>query len=406
MSEQKKYYTVEEAAEILGISPAEVNQRRERNELHGFRNAGNWKFKVEDVEKLRKPHGSGAPASAADEGDVLLSEVEVGPSGSRLAGTIIGPAGDARSPADSDIRLADSDIKLAGSNVSPGEAKVASTGSDIRIGDSDIKLAGSDLLEMTGSDVDKARAKAADFEDLDITIDQDLTLEDSGQMKLEDSQQLLAPEDDSQAIAPNKGSAIRKKAPVPKPADDEDDTASDDSVAVSASKDKKLDDDDVVLGGGSSGSDVTIGGDSGISLVDPADSGLSLEEPLELAGSEEDSLELGEDDMLALADSADTESPTELKADDEFLLTPLEEASEEDSESGSQVIALDTGPAAGDRAQRWLEVEWPPCSTRTSAVPVRGWGWRRHLRPRRQRLPRWVSTLRSRMAACRCPPAP
>ena len=35
--DQKKYYTVDEAAQILGITPADVNQKRERNELRGFR---------------------------------------------------------------------------------------------------------------------------------------------------------------------------------------------------------------------------------------------------------------------------------------------------------------------------------------------------------------------------------
>jgi hypothetical protein len=30
---QKKFYTIDEAAVILGIPPAEVNARRERNEL-------------------------------------------------------------------------------------------------------------------------------------------------------------------------------------------------------------------------------------------------------------------------------------------------------------------------------------------------------------------------------------
>ena len=111
---------------------------------------------------------------------------------------------------------------------------------------------------------------------------------------------------------------------------------------------KELDDDDLVLGGSGTGSDVTIGGDSGISLVDPADSGLSLEQPLDLGGAGEESLELGEDDMLAAGEAADAARRTQLKTDDDFLLTPLEEATDaEESESGSQVIALDT---EGDEA--------------------------------------------------------
>ena len=99
-----------------------------------------------------------------------------------------------------------------------------------------------------------------------------------------------------------------------------------------------------MLGGSKPSSDVTLGGDSGISLVDPSDSGLSLEEPL-LASAGEESLELGEDDMLATTEEEGSEamSPVKLKPDDDFLLTPLEEAADtEGSESGSQVIALDS----------------------------------------------------------------
>ncbi|MCE9546951.1 MAG: hypothetical protein K8T25_15870, partial [Planctomycetia bacterium] len=102
-------------------------------------------------------------------------------------------------------------------------------------------------------------------------------------------------------------------------------------------------DDDLVLGG--SGSDVTgKPGDSGISLMDPSDSGLSLDEPMELGGStiEGASLVLGEDDMITLGGEADVSAATQLKSDDgDFLLTPSSTAGDE-SESGSQVIALDS----------------------------------------------------------------
>ena len=97
--------------------------------------------------------------------------------------------------------------------------------------------------------------------------------------------------------------------------------------------------------GSGAGSDVTGGtGDSGINLGNPSESGLSLEdEPLELGGSAVESLELGEDDMVPLEEeAADPDAATQLKADDDFLLTPVEDVGAEDSDSGSQVIALDT----------------------------------------------------------------
>src|SRR5690606_36717664 len=97
-----------------------------------------------------------------------------------------------------------------------------------------------------------------------------------------------------------------------------------------------LDDDELVLGSGA-GSDVTLGaGDSGINLGNPSDSGLSLEEPLELSGgSGAESLELGEDEMLDLDKSMGG-------SDDDFMLTPVEDGLDEESDSGSQVIALDS----------------------------------------------------------------
>jgi hypothetical protein len=209
---------------------------------------------------------------------VLLSEVALGQSGLGTSGTVIAMDGTGHDAAKSDILLAGSDIN--------------------------IKRAGETPTPLPKKEVD---SKVAQFEELDLTLDEDLTLEDST------------------ARLPGRpgagGSAIDLSG-------------------------KGLEDDDLVLGGSGKGSDVTIGGDSGISLVDPADSGLSLEQPLDLSGAAEESLELGEDDMLAVAEGGS--GRTQVKTDDDFLLTPLEETADtEESESGSQVIALDTG---GDEA--------------------------------------------------------
>ncbi len=291
MAQQKRYYTAEEAAQVLGITPGEVNQRRERNELRGLRDGQTWKFKVEDIEALAHRLKAGA-APPTDEGDVLASEVELGPSSSGKSGTVLGP-GKAH---DSDIQLAGSDVKLAGSDI-----KLA--GSDIKP-KSDVKL-----VEETRPYVPAAEEEE---EELDLRLDSEPPV--------------------AQAAAP--------AAPAGKKTGGSE-------IELAGG----LDDDDIVLGGSSSGSNVSIAGDSGISLVSPTDSGLSLEEPVELPPSEDDSLELGEDDMLTFADAADTESPTTLKSDDEFLLTPLEEAAEgEESESASQVIALDAGPVSDTAA--------------------------------------------------------
>jgi hypothetical protein len=119
-------------------------------------------------------------------------------------------------------------------------------------------------------------------------------------------------------------------------------------------------DDDLVLGGSSHG-DLSRTGDSGISLLDPADSGISLEAPpLELGGSGVDQLELGEDDELAVEDqvaepSAAASGVATGESDDDFLLTPLEEAAGDESDSGSQVIALEGDVEFEDAATATLE---------------------------------------------------
>ncbi len=257
----QKYLNTSQAAEKLGVSEDAVAKMRENRELHGYRDGANWKFKVEDIEKLAsKPAATDEPAAPEDDtGDVLLSEVELGQSDAGASGTVIGMG-------------------------APGGASAGS----------DLHKAGGKPAAAQSEDVD---SKVSQFEDLDLTLDEDLTLEDS-------------------AIG-----------------------TGDDAKGSQSGVD--LDDDDMVLGGSGSGSDITLGGDSGISLVDPADSGLSLEEPLDL-GSGEESLELGEDDMVVLDDESQPEAGMGSRTDDDFLLTPLEDESDEDSESGSQVIALDT----------------------------------------------------------------
>ena len=291
---EKRYYSVEEASQCLGVTPSEVNLLRERHELHGYRDGAAWKFKVEDVDALAKQRRLQEKLASAepdeDTGDVLLSEVALGGSDAGTSGTVIGAP--EKGPHDSDLRLADSDLKIGAEEKGPAPS---------------------------GSGKGKTAAGAGELE---MPLAQDIVLDES-----------ISLEEEPEAPA------------LKKPGGD--------SAVDLDSAGKKLDDDNVVLGGSGSGSDITIGGDSGISLVDPTDSGLSLEEPLELERADEDSLELGEDDMLTFSEGADTDAPTQLKTDEDFMLTPMEEAGEEESESGSQVIALDTEPA-GEAAPTML----------------------------------------------------
>jgi hypothetical protein len=79
---------------------------------------------------------------------------------------------------------------------------------------------------------------------------------------------------------------------------------------------------------------------------------LALDEPLVLGGSGKEMLELGEADVIDLSQeqSADMEGATQLKSDEDFLLTPVQESASEEADSGSQVIALDSDEDVGSGA--------------------------------------------------------
>ena len=315
----QEYYNLQKAAEVLGIPPADLHLIREKNELRAYRDGADWKFKVEDVqaklaEMIKAKDGPAESDMFSEEADdVLLSEAALGESGPGASGSVIG--GELDAPA----VQSDSDLKLIESSTDPGDAddEYPIAGENGDAADMNVTIAVEEAeVDMDATvpddDDDLDQVIGGSNADLDMTIDQNATLKDGQDDDMVDE------------LASSSGSSIDLS--------------------------DALDDDNLVLGGSSgSGSDITIGGDSGISLVDPADSGLSLEDPIDLVEGSGESLELGEDDMLVFTgEEADGESPTELKTDDDFLLTPMDDDStDDDSESGSQVIALDEA-AEGD----------------------------------------------------------
>ena len=343
-----KFIQLEEAAKLLGIAPDALNEMRERNEVRGFRDGTNWKFKSEDLDRVKEDMASGgsevnlgdeAPGEGGD--SVLLSERELG--GSEVIGssTIIGePSGEGGG--DSDLSLGEgdfggSDVELIGDSMVKGsDVKLAANSDGIDDAGSEIALdavtpdAGSDL-ELS---FEEDSSLDLDLDDDDLTnagtsIGDDLSLAGTSDLSLGDAEELTLGEGGSDA-----GSEIDEGG---------------------SRIDLIEDDDDLVLGG--TGSDVIGASDSGISLADPADSGLSLEsEPLELGGSAigDESLVLGEDDMISLGDDSDLGAATQLKSEDDFLLTPLDDAGGDDSESGSQVIALDDASLGFDQSAATL----------------------------------------------------
>lgn len=323
----RKLVTLEEAAQMLGVTPDALNELRQKQEIFGYRDGASWKFKPEDVERLKEELAARA-TGFVDSGDssedssgddlVLLSEVELGESGPSPSSTVIGRGGQADRASDSDLKLAESGeqtVSLGGGGVpEPAAGKAKSVAGAQAHGGPSKDLDTIDLgseLEKEGSGIDLPS---------DLGVGQEPVLSTGGSDKKSSSDVTLA--------TPPSGF-----------------TAGDSSIHESSSE-------ELVLGG--SGSDITLSpGDSGIQLVNPADSGLSLEEPVELGSSSGDdsSFDLGSDssEVLGTVGDFDSDAVMELKSDDDFLLTPLEESSDEESQdSGSQVIALDEDSASFD----------------------------------------------------------
>jgi hypothetical protein len=331
-----KFVDLSEAAKMIGVSSEALIEMRSKGSIFGYRDGASWKFKVDEVERVIRERGvenrdsdSGIIDANDDEfenlisglsskiladkaqegsesGSVLVSEQELGVSATGQS-TIIGKGELERKASDSDLRLADDSSK-------------------------DLLGGGSDkLIEAPPSKLDKASAS-------DVLHGSDINLTSgsgTGEMP----------------VAKPGGSSLSLENDLA--LSDEDEQGSSDSVL----------DDEIRPKAGSSGkgSDVTLGaGDSGINLS-PSDSGLSLEEePLDLGGgSGIESLELPEDEeeIAVGADAGADEHPSGIKADNEFLLSAGEAMDEDESDSGSQVIALEDSESFDQEAATMLRTD-------------------------------------------------
>lgn len=323
-----KLITLEEAAHILGVSAAEVGDMRQRQEIYGYRDGGSWKFKQDDVERLATDRSGMSPApggsgilpvdlSGDDQDQVVLSEFELGDSGPGSS-TVIG--GGAKKP-DSDLKLnVDSGLDLAGSSdlflagnsglssrIRPSNASgnKKSDGADSSDASNVLGGGGSSLTTLFGSDV----RLAGDSNVLAGAHTDPGRLDGRG-------------EDDAH------GRELAEKA------------APESSIKLTMHNSESV--------FGDSGSDVThnVGG-SGINLLGPQDSGMFLDD-LDLSGASGFAQAIGED--------------SEIKGDDDFLLTPSSDGGEDSMDSGSQVIALD-GDYGDDATATLLAGDVPGLST-------------------------------------------
>ena len=76
-----QFYTLEEAARVLGMSAEELKSKAQSREVRAFLDGGTWRFRVVDVDELARRRGLGSDA------ELRLSDLE-GPAGKSDSGEV------------------------------------------------------------------------------------------------------------------------------------------------------------------------------------------------------------------------------------------------------------------------------------------------------------------------------
>lgn len=110
-----QFYTLEEAARVLGMSPEELKSKAQHREVRAFMDSGSWQFRVADIDELARRRGLGSDP------ELSLSDLDLSipPSGTGSA----------------EINLTEFQLGVASPDLAPatGELKAADAGSDQEI---------------------------------------------------------------------------------------------------------------------------------------------------------------------------------------------------------------------------------------------------------------------------------
>jgi Helix-turn-helix domain len=347
------YVSLDEAAKLLGLPANELIEMRSRGEIFGFRDGSSWKFKSDEIDRVRQELSGDVLDDDAGGSSILVSER---PGGSSKSGIVLGGDEKKNSTSSSDLQLGDelglgSDVALVPD---------PSSGSGLRLvnrnnppsksnDDDELRLEGDDELE-----VDASSLSLGSGSELALAMGSDLNLADEGSTpSSKKSSNASAVPSDSDVIGgsdPKLQSQEKGGSPDLILGDSDGDLDLGDDLKLS-----KDDDDDLVL---SSGSDLALSADSGINLMAPSDSGLSLEddEPLDLEGAGISGLDLGSavgseaggsgSDVGSGGGSGGFSGIDFGTAGEDFQLSPSD-GLETDEDSGSQVIEIEDSTELG-----------------------------------------------------------
>ncbi len=321
-----QFYTLEEAARVLGMSPEELKSKAQHREIRAFLDGGSWRFRVVDIDELARRRGLGSDAelrlsdlevpAAGGENveDLDLSEFQLGVAKPDLANetmdlsALASPSGE-RPTTDSS---AEHDILFDDLSVPPGPVTGSSS---VIIGmqssgklpsDSDVRLVPDNVKGSSDSDV-RLASPDPDFKqpsDSDVTLIKDDTSD----------HQFLTPASGSGDTAVRSSPMVGSSAEVPAAESDSDFELNPSSDLVDVLQPESGSDFELSALDASdefestplrpSDSDVTAADPnlSGINLSRPSDSGINLQG----AGG----FDLGHHDSIELAPLSDEELKT------------------------------------------------------------------------------------------------
>lgn len=295
----KKYLSLEEAAQMLGISKDELNRLRERQEIRGFADRGTWKFKHEDIETLLRRRQADSDPEVPLMDDLpqapsvgLEQDVSEQPTIIRRGAPtpdddlVLSEPDSPSSPSDSDVRLVggddridfdmegDSDVKLVGLGATISDnlgtdpeivIKKPGSDSDVRLvrndSDSDVKLAPGDSdsdVKLVGGETEQE----VNLIDLpEGGTDQDIPQKKPIELSNSDSDVRLVADDNLGATVADVGLIDDDDHPIAINFNQGDKSSVlDEESGISLGRDSSL-----------------LLGESGISLAGPSDSGIALE---------------------------------------------------------------------------------------------------------------------------------
>jgi excisionase family DNA binding protein len=397
------YYSLDEAARILGMGAEELSQLAQKREVRAFADRGTWRFRTQDVEELARRRGQSsstdlpihdAPPVSNKPADIFnfnlggeSDQVEIGqemlsesPSSARKGSGSKGRTPTPKASSDSDVRLVAegggvgfrlSDSKATGPRSGPRSGPKSGKRPGTPASDSDVKIVGDSSEEVslggrpnrTGSDSDvrldlrSAKAKGPDDSFLTEEIDLDAEIKKDEIRKAGSGEKgRHIPSGTAPFELSESDLALPGKKPSASDSSDFDlslDVAGDlsplepTSDELPALKSKKRSD-EVPLGQRPRGVSES---DSGISLAKPADGGLSLEKKRSKDSSDEITFEIarepGSTPKPHKTSAEDSSSEFELTLEDSARLVPDDDGGKDIFETDFEVPALeDSGSGA------------------------------------------------------------